>query len=353
MLGIKVRKENAEKAKRYLRQRNLLNLNYKIFGKGRFIYIPVFRLDSAAAKMLNKFAAKPVIGKFAMQKRKMGKRLKDLISTEEKEALAYDVLGNIAIINESEHAKELAKAVMKANQNIKTVVMKKGAVKGKYRKRHYAYVLGKKNYIATYKENGCTFVFDIRKAFFSSRLAYERKRITEQVKEQEHVLVMFAGVGPFAIEIAKHKRAEVAAIELNKYAYTSMLENARLNKTKITAVHGDVKKVARRFAGWADRIVMPLPKSSYDFLEQALETAKNRCIVHYYTFGKKESALEESKKAIKAFLNSHGAEPRFLFSRTVRPYSPSEVEIVVDFEVIGKRSMGAHKNGNKLKIVAT
>ena len=41
----------------------------------------------------------------------------------------------------------------------------------------------------------------------------------------------FAGVGPFAIEIAKsHPRASVLAIELNPSAYGYMLKNIRLNK---------------------------------------------------------------------------------------------------------------------------
>ncbi|MEM3781362.1 MAG: class I SAM-dependent methyltransferase family protein [Candidatus Micrarchaeaceae archaeon] len=336
-----MKKERAEALRRYLRQRNLLNLDYKIFSKGNFIYVPITGVDNAAAKALKTFGASSTYQRFEPQKRREGKKIRAVFDAARYGALAYDVLGNIAIINESKHARALAKAIIESNPRISTVLMKKGAVKGKYRKRRYAYVLGKKSYTACYRENGCVFSFDIRKAFFSPRLAYERKRITEQVKEGERVLVMFAGVGPFAIEIAKHKKAEVAAIELNAYAYKSMIKNAELNNVKIKAVCGDVRKEAKRFSGWADRIVMPLPKSSYDFLGQALEAAKRRCVVHYYAFGKGNSAYNYSKKRIASFLNAHGAKANFMFERAVRPYSPSEIEIVIDFEIEKKQARTA------------
>ncbi len=352
MLGVKAPRENAEKVRRYLKQAKMLDMEHKIFGKGKFIYIPVKALSGKAQKGIGKFKAEIAEARFERQKG-MQAEGKGMLAANV-EAKAYDVLGSIAIINRVSRAKELAKAIMRANKRVKTVVMKKGAVKGKYRTRGYSHVLGSRNFIAVYKENGCVFRFDIRKAFFSSRLAYERLRIASQVKDKEHVMVMFAGVGPFAIEIAKqHKNAKVVAIELNKYAYKSMLENIRLNKVEVEAVQGDVKDKAAKYKNWADRIVMPLPKSSSSFLDSALLAARNGCIVHYYAFGKAGEAIQANKEKIREFLEAHNAKPVFLFSRTVRPYSPSEIEVVIDFKIMKGKSKGKgkriHKAGNTNK----
>ena len=264
--------------------------------------------------------------------------LRQMLSREEYEnaTKSYDVFGNIAIIDSSGNAaKKIAKAVMLANKNVETVLRKKGAVEGEYRIRAFGYVLGKKNYLVKYRENGAVFEFDLRKTFFSSRLAYERQRIVQQVGDKENVIVMFAGVGPFAIEIAKHHRnCKVIAIELNKNAYAYMLKNIKANKTvNVVPELGDVKKVARKYAGFADRIIMPLPKDTYRFLPEVLEVAGKRCIVHYYAFGKIEDAFSTHTAKLRNFFVDKKRSFRVLGKRVVRPYSAREIEIVLDFVI--------------------
>ena len=156
------------------------------------------------------------------------------------------------------------------------------------------------------------------------------------VNDKENVLVMFAGVGPFAIEIAKHKKAKVAAIELNKDAYRYMIKNIEINKVNVEAVLGDVKEVVYNYKDFADRIVMPLPKDSYNFLDSCLIAAKDKCIVHYYAFGKIDNAFDEHFNKIKEFMNKNNADIELISKRVVRPYSASEIEIVIDF-LIKKR----------------
>ncbi len=200
------------------------------------------------------------------------------------------------------------------------MLRKGGAVKGRFRTRKVYFVAGKRNYVATYRENGCVFRFDVRKSFFSTRLAYERKRLTELVKDGESVVVMFSGVGPFAIEIAKaHRNCRVVAIELNKDAHRAALGNKELNRVgNITLVQGDVKKLAPKYKGFADRVVMPLPKGASKFLGEALLVAKDRCVVHYYAFCRADRE-KETIEGIKAFVESHGRKFRLLAKREVRP----------------------------------
>ncbi|MGC8676577.1 MAG: class I SAM-dependent methyltransferase, partial [Candidatus Micrarchaeia archaeon] len=308
---------------------------HRIISKGRFIYLPVTGIDAEAESFAQSIRAVRTQAAFAATRARGMAKANRLLKNRAGASKAYDVLGNIAIINKmnANDAKKFAKEIMRANKRVKTVVMKSGAVSGKYRTRGYAHILGERNYVAAYRENGCVFVFDIRKAFFSARLAYERKRIAEQVKEGEHVMVMFAGVGPFAIEIAKaRKRASVVAIELNSYAYESMLENIRLNKTaNVVAVKGDVRKKSGQYRNWADRIVMPLPKSAASFFESVAAVAKKKCVVHYYAFGDRQNAFESERKKIEDFFEKRGFKVGFVFERRVREYSPGEIEIVLDF----------------------
>ncbi len=246
----------------------------------------------------------------------------------------YDIVGNIAVIDAApKYAKQIAAEVMKANKNVQTVLRKGGAISGKYRTRKHIYVMGKKNYVAQYKENDCTFKVDLRKCFFSTRLAFERQRIANLVTDQETVLVMFAGVGPFAIEIAKkHKGAKVIGVELNKDAHAYMNQNIKLNKLQnVKSVHADVKTYSKKHRGIADRIIMPLPMSSSKFLDSVYSSARRECTVHYYSFGDANTAYADSEALLQDYFSRRNADIKIIGNRVVRPYSANTIEVAIDF----------------------
>ena len=338
MLGLRVKKHNAEKARRYLERHAQLSINHKLIGSNSFIYLPIN--EGTDRKSLEKarkeFGAKVLEKKFEPLKSQGKYRemlQENLGSRYEQATKSYDLIGNMALIDaKGTVAKEIAKAIMSTNKNVETVISKGSAVTGKYRVRKYVHILGKRNFIATYRENGATLTFDIRRTFFSSRLAFDRLRIARQVKKGENVMVMFAGMGPFVVEIAKmQKSAHVVGIELNRSACKYMRQNIAINKaTNATAQVGDVKKLANKYRGFADRIVMPLPKDAYQFLDSVLVVAKKKCIVHYYGFGNKESAFEEHIEKIGKFLSSKGVKFKVLDKRVARVYSPKEIEVVLD-----------------------
>jgi len=341
MIGLRASRKDAEKARRFLAKHALLDNHYKIYGDNSFIYLPVLQNteDKKVKSTAEKLGAKVVKANFEraenpsayrqILRKKLGKRYDDITKS-------YDIIGNIALIDvKGKAAKQTAKAIMETNKNVETVISKDSAVGGKYRTRKYRHILGKKNFVATYRENGVVLKFDIRKTFFSSRLAFDRLRIARLVKKGENVLVMFAGMGPFAIEIAKMQRdSNVVGIELNRSAYNYMTQNIALNKApNVTAELGDVKKVANRYKRFADRIVMPLPTDAFSFLGAVLKVARKGCVVHYYAFGERESAFKENAKLVKEFFLEHDRKIRILDKRVVRQYSPKEVEIVLDIRI--------------------
>ena len=264
-----------------------------------------------------------------------GKELSSILGKEA--ALArkgYDVLGNIAIIDaDPKAAKAAARLILSTHKNITTILRKAGAISGKYRKRKYIYVLGKRNYTARYTENGSTFTFDVRAAFFSSRLAYERKRICSLVGEHERVFVMFAGVGPFAIEIAKsHKQSVVVALELNRAAFKYLVKNISMNKTaNVVPVLGDALAPPKEYEGFASRIIMPHPTDSIRFFGAALKVSGPRCNIHLYLFTEDGGAAAELE--LKRIAASMGFSLNILSKRVVRTYSARISEIVIDMKV--------------------
>ena len=338
MLALRTKPSETEKAKTYLLKHRGYNKDYKILNKNPYIYLPLASdikpaVLSHASRAFHAKAIETKLEPIAHPTEYRKSLMSALGSSYEKAVKSYDLFGNIAVIDaEPQVALKMSKVILSTNKNVETVLRKGGAVSGVYRTRKHAYVAGKRNYIATYKENGCTFVFDVRKVFFSTRLAYERDRISKLVKSKENVIVMFAGAGPFAIEIAKRQpKANVIAMELNPYGCTAMRSNIKLNKTdNVSAERGDVAKLSSKHPRFANRVIMPLPKTAFEYLKDVAKVAANSCVMHYYAFGQSDSVFETESKRVVSFFTKAGFSARVLNKRVVRPYSSREVEICLD-----------------------
>ncbi|MBI2583989.1 MAG: methyltransferase [Candidatus Aenigmarchaeota archaeon] len=249
---------------------------------------------------------------------------------------AFEIIGSregaVAIMEKARNAKGAAKEIMARHKNVKSVLMKAGPRKGKYRKRAYRIIAGSKNTEVVHAESGCRFLLDVRKAYFSPRESTERMRIAEKVKPGEKVAVFFAGVGPFAIVIAKKaKPAKVTGIELNPSAVKYFRKNATLNKVEdmVEIERGDVKKLATKYRGEFDRIIMPLPEKAKEFLNSAEKCAKKNALIHYYCF-----CREDEIKAEKAKIrNSIKRRINFLQVQKVLPWGPRIFKYRIDFRV--------------------
>lgn len=251
----------------------------------------------------------------------------------------FDVLGSTAIIevrSELEEKKvELAKKLLELHPQLKTILRKKSAMQGEYRIREFEFVAGENTTLVDYYENNCCFKFDLARTYFSPRLATERTRIAELVQDGEKVLVLFAGIGPFPIIIAKAKKAQCIGVELNPYAEENMRENIVLNKVggRVTSVCADARKFLPEKKEWADRVVMPLPHTGADFLDDVVPNQKKGCIIHFYGFGPTADLFSEAKKLVLEKCNAHDRKCEFVGERQVRPYAPHTSQYVLDFEI--------------------
>ena len=226
----------------------------------------------------------------------------------------YDILGNIAIVKfpkETKKSEKLNRAKeLLENKSIKTVLEKTDKVSGRLRTIKTKYLLGEKTKTAIYKENGCLFKLNVETCYFSPRLANERLEVANMVKNGENVLVMFAGVAPFSIILAKiAKPKRIISIELGRECCKYAEENVVKNKVEniIQVVQGDVKRIIPQLEKQNEKfdfVVMPRPNLKDSFLKQALEISKKGTRIVYYGFSaesKKERMVDELLKEAKKF----------------------------------------------------
>jgi tRNA (guanine37-N1)-methyltransferase len=261
---------------------------------------------------------------------------------------SYDVVGDVAVIRIpdalSRRAKEIAIEVAKDNKHVKTVLRQTSPVTGDLRLRQLEWLFGERRTETIHKEFGCVFKIDPAKCYFSPRLSFERMRIAKQVKPDEVIVNMFAGVGCFSIVIAKYARPRIVfSIDVNPHAIRYIKENIALNKVRyvVEAIMGDAKDiVTNRLQNVADRVLMPLPEKAYDYLDYALTALKlEGGTVHYYDFvhaGKYEDPVEKVKQKASEKMLGLGVSFKFREGRIVRPVGPRWYQVVLDMEIGAK-----------------
>jgi len=253
---------------------------------------------------------------------------------------SFDVVGDILIFNyfpEELEKKEkvIGEVILKEHKNVKVICKKTKKHSGVYRLPKLKIISGQRRKETEHKENNVRLKLNVEKVYFSARSSTERKRIYEQVKNGEEVLVMFSGCGPFAIEIAKNSKSKnVSGVEINPIAHKYALENVKVNKVqdKINLYLGDVNKVLPKINKKFDRILMPLPMSGEDFLGLAINKVKKKGIIHFYDFG--EDNFQASEIKVKKACNQIKKKYKILNTVKCGQFSPKVFRICVDFKII-------------------
>jgi len=204
----------------------------------------------------------------------------------------FDVIGTIAVLAIPAQLEPfrhtIVEAVLSRRKNITTVLNKTGKVSSNARTARYETWHGETT-VTVHREFGFSYRIDVGSSFFSPRMAYERKRVTEQVGPGERVYVPFAGVGPFAIPAAA-RGAEVVAVEKNPDAFRYLAENVTLNHVRKNCriFFGDALDTARLPHMPFDRLIIPAPYGMDYALDVLLPLLGEGGTVHFYTFKTKE-----------------------------------------------------------------
>ena len=210
----------------------------------------------------------------------------------------------------------------------------------------------------TVNEHGNVFEFDYSKVYWNSRLQTEHQRISKLISPDDTVFDVFAGVGPFAIPVAK-KCKEVYANDLNTESYKALIHNAELNKVSknIKAFNMDGREFLEKVViennickeenceipkSIKKHIIMNLPAIAPEFLDVFAEKFKlfnlplklhANIIVHCYCFCKSKDPKGEAILRISEILSVDisGDSTTVHFVRRV---APNKVMMCVSFNLV-------------------
>lgn len=155
---------------------------------------------------------------------------------------SFTAVGHLLHINLKDHLlqhkHEIGKALLESNQRALAVVNKLNSIDNTYRnfdieiiaKREGCDKSDEELMIVEVNENKCRFQLDFSKVYWNSRLSTEHERILKKIdKPRDVVFDLFAGVGPFAVPVAK-SRCMTYANDLNPEAVKWLQTNMKRNK---------------------------------------------------------------------------------------------------------------------------
>jgi len=144
--------KNAEKIRKYLREKNLLRNDLEIQRDEKFVYFPIierFKELTSYTTTEKQFKKKEIKPKSYKEILKVDKKIKQGLPS------SYDIVGDIALIklpkNIISQQKEIGQAIIKSNKNIKTVCIVE-PVSGEFRVRKVKVITGEKRTRTTHKE---------------------------------------------------------------------------------------------------------------------------------------------------------------------------------------------------------
>jgi|AntRauMinimDraft_2_1070382.scaffolds.fasta_scaffold00001_159 tRNA (guanine37-N1)-methyltransferase len=318
-----------EKDSNTLRAENGQNLELKVFSSEKFSIEDIIKQTEDGQKVF-----------VDEELEKVKERIRNDISilAEEKQdpdynTPSYEVIGDIAVINDlaDVQRQEAVKGILHYNPNLKTILLKKEGLKGEFRIGDYEKLYGEETE-TIHKEHGCRYKVDVTKAFFSEREATERGRVLDSIENGEKILVMFCGIGPYPVLIAKNKDVELTGIEKNPKAVSYAKENVELNKVEesVTIIEGDVSKVVSDLDGF-DRILMPSPTNASEFLDETMKASADGTKVTLYGISEKENLFGEFKELIFEKARKNNFEVKISDERIVSDYSPHQSKVAIDF----------------------
>lgn len=341
--------QNAETIFRTLRKLQLVADELEPKSDAQELLIPLRRNLSDADKAIVRRHcpdAKLRVGFFSERKRARPRDLLDSMrGTIPQDLLrslprAYDIIGDIAIIDIphdlNEFAPAIGRGVLEVNPRSRLVLRISGDVTGTFRTRQFQIIAGSGSTETLHREFSCDFHLDLASVYFNPRLSHERMRIAKQVGMHERIIDMFAGVGPYSILIAKTEvTSNITAIDANPEACRYLRENIFANGVadRVTPVLADARTaISRSLQGSATRVIMNLPLEAIGFMDAAAQAVKSDGgTIHFYTFASRPVDLGAVKESVSDALEKCGRKVVSIpFCKAIREISSNRVHVAVD-----------------------
>ena len=227
-----------------------------------------------------------------------------------------------------ERREAVGEALLELHGNADTVLAR-GGISGMRRDPATEVVAGVGETETVHVEHGTKYALDLSSVMFSPGNKAERARMGEVVESDERVFDTFAGVGYFALPMAR-AGAEVTAAEIDPEAYRLLVENARLNgvSDRLHPVLGDCRDIETT----ADRVVMG-HYEAHEFLDTALDALVSGGTLHLHEATPESLFPERPVERLRSAADDAGRSIEVLGTRVVKDHSAGVVHGVIDARV--------------------
>ncbi len=328
-LCLEVPASKGEEVRRRVQEMGVLQKGLRIERAGDSLYIPVTALVAGYPALEREFTDGFALVPSYRDLVKVPPDLEPLLPK------AFDEVGDIVLLRLPEalqgFEREIGEAILRWSPKVRTVAVDEG-VQGDLRIRKVRVIAGERKTRTEHVEFGLRYLVDVERAYFSPRLGSERARVAQQVRPGEAVVDMFAGVGPYAILIARTREpGAVHAIDANPAAIELLRENVRRNRAEVVVHEGHGQDVLPRLAP-VDRVIMDLPQSAREFLPAVARQVRDGGVVHFYTIAER-GFVEDAAQGAMELARRGARKAEILASRVVRGYSPGKVHVALDLQI--------------------
>lgn len=271
----------------------------------------------------------------------LGRALEGVLGEAEMRQMvsAFDQMGDIAVIRIPEplygRRHDIGEALLSGIKVVRAVFCQMSSVSGDYRTRRLERIAGEGGTATEYRENGCRFMIDVERVFFTPRLSTERARVAGLVQPGDTVLNMFGGAGLYSIQAARRVGCEVYSVDINPEATEFCMHNAKINKLagSVTAVTGDAAAAPDMMRRGAEHTIMPLPERSAEFTAAAVEATADGGVIHYYSHVHADRKQDAAGVAALEAARVIPCDTHMLHARMVRAVGPRYYQTVVDVRI--------------------
>jgi tRNA (guanine37-N1)-methyltransferase len=238
---------------------------------------------------------------------------------------AFDVVGDIVLIRLPEElvprSEEIGRALLEFVPGARLVARDEG-VHGWRRTRQLVRIAGDGPWRTVHRENGLALEVDVETAYFSPRLGREHALVAAQVRRQESVFDLCAGIGPFSLTIARAgPSGPIVAVDANPAAIALLESNRhRLGfDVRIRSVCQTMEEFLPS-AGVADRVVFNLPREGIKYLTSVGTAVAPAGTLHYYEVTDRDRLGPRPSELLETLGGPSGW--RLADRHVVHPYSP-------------------------------
>lgn len=252
----------------------------------------------------------------------------------------FDVVGDIGIIIIPEPLQDreelIGEAVLASNKRLRLVAKRVGQYGGEYRTIGLQRIAGVGELQTVHREYGIRLYVNPAEVYFSPRSNSERYRIAQQVQADEEILVLFSGIAPLPLMIAKYSSVqEIVAIEKNPQAHVLAQKNIAVNKIScpIRLFCGDAQELLPTLSQTFDRIALVLPSAASSFLPAALRLLRHGGSVHCYDFSS-ESGYGDSLARMEIAVRAGGREIEDIQIHACGHVAPTTYRVCCDMKIL-------------------